>query len=85
MATFFMGKQKPGKYSDSGFLAFLVLTPHTTVDCINWAGKAIGGGEANIKASSWVLLYHSTMIVQARCCRLVGYGFPKRGKLWVIP
>ena len=25
------------------------------------------------------------MIVQARFCRLVGYGFPRRGKLQVIP
>ena len=39
---------------------------------------------AKIKASSQVLLYHNTMFVQARFCRLVGYGFPKRGKLWVI-
>lgn len=85
MATFFMGKQKPGKYNDSGFLAFLVFTPHTTVDCINKAGKTIEGGEANIKASSRVLLYHSTMFVQARFYRLVGYGFPRRGKLQVIP
>ena len=85
MATFFMGKQKPGKYNDSRFLAFLVFTPRTTVDCIIWAGKEIGGGDANIKASSRVLLYHSTMIVQARFCRLVGYGFPRRGKFPVIP
>lgn len=61
MATFFMGKQKPGKYNDSRFLAFLVFTPHTTLDCINKAGKTIGGSVANIKASSQVLLYHSTV------------------------
>ena len=47
--------------------------------------KTIGAGVANIKASSRVLLYHSTMIVQARFCRLVGYGFSRRGKLQVIP
>ena len=47
MATFFMGKQKPGKYNDSGFFAFLV---------VNKAGKTTGGGEANIKASSRVPL-----------------------------
>ena len=76
MATFFMGKQKPGKYNDSRFLAFLVF---------NKAGKTIGGGEVNIKASSRVPLYHSTMIVQALFCRLVGYGFSGRGKLQVIP
>lgn len=76
MATFFMGKQRPGKYNDSRFFAFLVF---------NKAGKTIGGGEANIKASSRVLLYHSTMIAQALFRRLVGYGFLKRGKLWVIP
>lgn len=40
---------------------------------------------ANIKASSRVLLYHSTMFVQARFYRLVGYGFPRGGKLQVIP
>lgn len=85
MATFFMGKQKPGKYNDGRFFAFLVFTPHTRLEYINKAGKTIGGGEANIKASSRVLLYHSTMIVQALFCRLVGYGFPRRGKLQVIP
>lgn len=85
MATFFMGKQKPGKYNDSRFLAFLVLTPHTRLDYISKAGKAIEGGEANIKASSRVLLYRSTMFVQARFYRLVGYGFPRRGKLQIIP
>ena len=38
----------------------------------------------NIKASSQDPLFHSIMFIQARFCRLVGYGFPKRGKLWVI-
>ena len=85
MATFFMGKQKPGKYNDSRFFAFLVFAPHTRLEYIIKAGKTIGGGEANIKASSRVLLYHSTMIAQALFRRLVGYGFLKRGKLWVIP
>ena len=80
-----MGKQKPGKYNNSRFLAFLVFTPHTRLDYINKAGKRIGGGEANIKASSRVPLYHSTMIVLALFCRLVGYGFRGRGKLRVIP
>ena len=47
--------------------------------------KTIGGGVANIKASSRVLLYHSTMIVQALFCSLVGSGFPRRGELQVIP
>ena len=76
MATFFMGKQKPGKYIDSRFFAFLVF---------NKSGKTIGGGEANIKASSRVSLYHSTMIVQALFCSLVGSGFPRRGEPQVIP
>lgn len=47
--------------------------------------KTIGAGVANIKASSRVLLYHSTMIVQALFCSLVGSGFPRRGELQVIP
>ena len=47
--------------------------------------KTIGAGVANIKASSRVLLYHSTMIVQALFCSLVGSGFPGRGELQVIP